>query len=370
MTAYTAIVEKQRRFFKSGKTQPIEFRIEQLETMKRMLKENVDKISDAVYKDIHRSKPQAYCYEVSNVIIEIDYMIDNIADWSKPHPVEKTMMTMLDSPMVKKDPLGVVLIITPWNYPINMAFLPLVPAIAAGNTAIIKPSEIAPHCADVIAEMVAKYFDPEFLAVIKGGVKETTELLKERFDHILYTGAPPVGKLIMAAAAKHLTPVTLELGGKCPVIVEKDADIEIAGKRIAWGKWLNCGQTCLAPDYILTTAEVKPKLVAAMKKAVDSFYEGNPKTHNDYARVINDRHFERLSTLLDKTEGTVLMGGERDKSDLYIQPTILDVKATDAFMKDEIFGPVLPIVTIKSLDEALEHIKDGEKPLAAYIFTN
>ncbi|WKY13769.1 hypothetical protein Q1695_004533 [Nippostrongylus brasiliensis] len=272
--------------------------------------------------------------------------------------------------MIIKEPFGVVLIIAPWNYPVSMTLLPMIPAIAAGNTVIIKPSEVSSHTAATFEKLVPKYFKPEFLAVVNGGVAETTELLKERFDHILYTGCPPVAKIIMAAAAKHLTPVTLELGGKCPVVVEDDADVETTAKRIAWGKWLNCGQTCLAPDYVMVSAATKPKLVDCIRRSLGEFYGADIRSSADYSRIINQRHFDRISSLLDSTNGTVLFkGGEKDRNDLFLPPVILDVKKDDPFMHDEIFGPVLPILTVNDLSEAIEYINDGEKPLAAYIFT-
>ncbi|KAH7693519.1 Protein ALH-4 a, partial [Aphelenchoides avenae] len=265
---------------------------------------------------------------------------------------------------------GVVLLIAPWNFPTSMVFLPLIAVIAAGNTVIIKPSEVSSHTAHALNEVLSKTFDKRFLAVVEGGVAETTDLLKQRFDHIVYTGCASVAKVIMAAAAKHLTPVTLELGGKCPAIVESDADIGVAAKRIAWGKWLNVGQVCLAPDYIIATEAVKPRLVDALRKALEEFFGPDFKTASDYSRVINERHFDRVSGLLDKTQGVVLYkGGDRDRSDCFIPPVIVGVQPGDALMEEEIFGPILPIVTVRNFNEALELIRNGEKPLAAYVFT-
>ncbi|VDM55351.1 unnamed protein product [Angiostrongylus costaricensis] len=277
--------------------------------------------------------------------------------------------------MIVREPLGVVLIISPWNYPIFLVILPLIPAIAAGNTVVIKPSEVAPHTAATFEKLFAKYFTPEFLTVVNGGPSETTELLKERFDHILYTGCPPIGKIVMTAAAKHLTPVTLELGGKCPVVVEDDTIMDLTARRIAWGKWANCGQTCLAPDYVLVSESTKPKLVEALRQSIAEFYGSDIKSSKDYSRIINKRHHDRISSLLDSSRGTILFqGGDRDRDDLFIPPVIIDVKRDDPFMKDEarffqIFGPVLPLLTIRDLNEAIDYINSGEKPLAAYIFT-
>ncbi|EGT46996.1 CBN-ALH-4 protein [Caenorhabditis brenneri] len=367
--AFTELVETQRKYFRSGETKPVQFRKQQLLKLKKFIEENREALAEAVWKDLRRRHESTEILEIGMTIGEIDYFLKNIDEWVKPTHVEKTFTTALDKPVIEKDPKGVVLIVSPWNYPVSMILLPMVPAIAAGNTVVIKPSELSENVAATFEKLIPKYFDPKYVAVVNGGIPETTDLLKERFDHILYTGCPPVAKIIMTAAAKHLTPVTLELGGKCPVVVEDDADIDISAKRIAWGKWLNCGQTCLAPDYILVNSTVKPKLVAAICKYVHEFYGEDIKSSKDYARIINQRHFDRITGLLEKTQGATLLGGESDRTDLYIPPTILDVEKSDAFMHDEIFGPVLPIITVKSFSESLEYIADGEKPLAAYIFT-
>lgn len=367
---YSEIVSRQRAYFRSREPAKIEHRRLQLQTLKKFITENKDELCDAVHQDLRRPPQATFIFEVASAIQEIDYMLDNLSAWTKPTSVQKTFATALDQPVIMKEPLGVVLIISPWNYPVSMTLLPLIPAIAAGNTVILKPSEMSPHTSAAFEKLIPRYFDPEFLTVINGGVPETTELLKERFDHILYTGCPPVGKIVMTAAAKHLTPVTLELGGKCPVVVEDDADLEITARRLAWGKWLNCGQTCLAPDYVLVSAASKPKLVDGIRRSLGEFYGNDIQSSKDYSRIINQRHHDRISALLDSSKGTVLFkGGERDRDDLFIPPVILDVKADDPFMSDEIFGPVLPILTVSNLSEAIEYINSGEKPLAAYIFT-
>lgn len=368
--AYHQLVERQRKTYQSGATLDVKQRKERLRTLKNLLECEKSTLTQAVYKDLRRRPEVTEAFEIANAIVEIDYVIEYLDEWTSPIYVERTFLTFLDTPMVVKDPLGVVLIMAPWNYPLNLILMGLISAIAAGNTAIIKPSELSSHTADALEELFNGYFDPKFVAVAKGGVTETTELLKERFDHILFTGSAPVAKIIMTAAAKHLTPVTFELGGKCPVVVEEDADIEISAKRIAWGKWLNCGQTCLAPDYLLVTAEVKPKLVAAICEAVREFYGENVRDSEDYSRIVNGNHFDRLASLIGKSKGEVLLkAGELDKSDLFIPPMVLDVEEDDILMKEEIFGPALPIITINDLDDAIGFIKAGEKPLAAYIFT-
>lgn len=370
-TSYSQIVQKQRDHFRSGATVPLTTRKEHLKSLRRLITENTDALCDAVYKDLRRLPTATNMLEIGSAVQEIDYMLAHIDEWAAPTFVDKTFVNALDQPVLVKEPLGVVLIISPWNYPVNMILLPLIPAIAAGNTVIIKPSEMSANTAATFEKLASQYFEPDYLTVVNGGIPETTDLLKERFDHILYTGCPPVAKIIMAAAAKHLTPVTLELGGKCPVVVENDVDTDIAARRIAWGKWLNCGQTCLAPDYILTTEEVKPKLVDSFRKYITEFYGNDIHGSKDYSRIINQRHFDRISALVDATKGTILFkGGERDRDDLFIPPYILDVERDDPFMHDEIFGPVLPIITVKDLSEAIEYINQGEKPLAAYIFTS
>ncbi|TMS32365.1 hypothetical protein L596_000215 [Steinernema carpocapsae] len=364
------IVTAQRDYFNTGATKKTETRKQTLHTLKKAIEENHELLCDSVYKDLRRNNLTTYNLEISNAIAEIDYMIENVDEWAAPHFVEKTFLTALDTPMIVKDPKGVVLIVSPWNYPVSMVLLPLINVIAAGNTAIIKPSEMAPHTADAFDLIFSKCFDKNTVAIIKGGIPETTSLLTERFDHIIYTGCPPVAKIIMAAAAKHLTPVTLELGGKCPVIIMDDADIETSAKRVAWGKWLNCGQTCLAPDYVLISAKLKDRFVDALRKTIADFYGSDICHSPDYSRIINQRHFDRLNGLLEKTNSPILFkGGDCEREDNFIPPVILDASRDDAFMQDEIFGPVLPILTSESLAESIAFINEGEKPLAAYIFT-
>jgi acyl-CoA reductase-like NAD-dependent aldehyde dehydrogenase len=275
----------------------------------------------------------------------------------------------MDDAYIVKDPLGVVLIISPWNYPVNLLLLPLVGAIAAGNCVVLKPSEVSEHTQNLVAKLMPKYFEQDYIRVITGGIPETTALLKERFDHIFFTGNPIVGRIVMEAASKHLTPVTLELGGKCPAIIDRNCDIAVAGRRIAWGKFMSCGQTCLAPDHILCPKEVQQELVDSIRATVEEFYTANPKQGRDYSRMISEKQFKRVSPLI-QSSGRVVYGGETDETDLFIAPTILlDVKPTDDIMKEEIFGPVLPVLTVESVDEAVDMVKEMEKPLAVYIFS-
>lgn len=304
------------------------------------------------------------------MINEIETALSQLDNWMKPRTVARNLMNIMDDAYTVRDPVGVVLIISPWNYPINLLFTPFVGALAAGNTVILKPSEIAEHTATLVLKLVNKYFDEGVVRVICGGAGETSDLLKERFDHIFYTGSPAIGKVVMEAASKHLTPVTLELGGKCPAIVDSESDIAVVGRRIAWGKFMSCGQTCLAPNHVFCPAEIRAKLVEAIRAAVKEYYSDNPQAETtDYSRIISQRHFNRLVPFLSNS-GCVAAGGKTDEGDLYMEPTILiDVTPSDPVMQDEIFGPILPIVTVNDIDEAIEIVNGGEKPLALYIFS-
>lgn len=368
------LVENQRSFFRSGEPAQLTHRRVQLLKLRKALIEHKDILAGAIEKDLQRRADLSYLYEIAPVIVEIDYVLDNLEEWSSSRRVQKTFLTMLDTPEVVLEPKGVVLIIGPWNYPLNVVLTPLVTVLAAGNTAVIKPSEISSNTAEALNTVFSKTFDPRFVSVVLGDVEVTSELLKQRFDHIVFTGSTATGKIIMKAAADNLTPCTLELGGKCPVIVEADADLSITCRRLAWGKWLNCGQTCLAPDYILCTAETKRRLVGELIRVVETFYSKDIKSNQDYSRIINAAHYDRLMRLLDDSsnsdnEKILFKGAECDKSNLFIPPVIMDATPDDKIMKEEIFGPLLPIVTINSFNEALEFISRGEKPLGAYLFT-
>uniref|UniRef100_A0A7E4UN02 Aldehyde dehydrogenase n=1 Tax=Panagrellus redivivus TaxID=6233 RepID=A0A7E4UN02_PANRE len=367
---YNKLVNLQREYFNSGATASLNHRKNALRTLKKLVDTDGAELTAAVEKDLHRSPEFTKIIEMNAVNVEIDYFLDNIDEWAAPNYVEKTLGQILDTPMVVSDPKGVVLLLAPWNYPVNLVLMPLIPIIAAGNTVIIKPSELAVNTANAFERVFSKYFEKEFIAVVQGGIPETTELLKERYDHIVYTGCTPVAKIILAAAAKHITPCTLELGGKCPVIVCDDADIDITAKRLAWGKWMNNGQTCLAPDYVMVTPATKPKLVQALLSAVTSFYGSDAQKSSDFSRIINTRHFDRLNNIIKTSNGEILFqGGKPDRDDLFIPPTIIEATEDDSTMEDELFGPILPIITVQNLSEALSKIQSGEKPLAAYIFT-
>ncbi|KAJ0061558.1 hypothetical protein NL108_005769 [Boleophthalmus pectinirostris] len=361
-------VAQARKAFETGRSKCLDYRILQLESLKRLFIEKQKEIANALKKDLNKSEVGTQLYETLGLEGEINLAVKNLKSWAAPRPVEKNLLTISDTVYIRPEPLGVVLIIGAWNYPWAVTIQPLIGAIAAGNAAVIKPSEVCVHTAKVMEEFLPAYIDKELYPVVTGGVAETQELLKQRFDHIFYTGNSMVGKIIMEAAAKHLTPVTLELGGKSPCYIDKNCDITIACRRVAWGKYTNCGQTCIAPDYILCESSIQDKVIAEIKKAVKEFYTENPQTCPDYGRVINQRHFKRIMALID--DSTVAMGGQNEEADCYIAPTVLrDVKPDAKVMQEEIFGPVLPIITISGLDEAIKFINKGEKPLALYVFT-
>uniref|UniRef100_A0A4W4HLG1 Aldehyde dehydrogenase n=1 Tax=Electrophorus electricus TaxID=8005 RepID=A0A4W4HLG1_ELEEL len=354
--------------FQTGRSKPIDFRVQQLKNLQRFITEKQKDITDALKKDLHKSENGTLLYELLGLEGEINMAIANLSVWMAPRPVAKNLLTISDEVYIQPEPLGVVLIIGAWNYPITVTLQPLVGAIAAGNAVVVKPSEVSCHTAKVL-ELLPLYLDPEMYPVVTGGVPETQELLKQRFDHIFYTGNSMVGKLVMEAAARHLTPVTLELGGKNPCYIDKDCDLEIACRRITWGKYINCGQTCISPDYILCEPSIQDKVVEEIRKSIKEFYTDDPKTFIDYGRIINQRHFKRIIALFEGS--TVAIGGENDESQCYIAPTVLrDVTPESKVMQEEIFGPVLPIVPIKGVNEAIQFINEREKPLALYVFSS
>uniref|UniRef100_A0A8C0MIG2 Aldehyde dehydrogenase n=1 Tax=Canis lupus familiaris TaxID=9615 RepID=A0A8C0MIG2_CANLF len=368
MSKISEVVQRARAAFNSGKTRPLQFRIQQLEALRRMIKEHEKDLAGALTADLHKNEWNAYYEEVVYVLEEIEYMIKKLPEWAADEPVEKTPQTQQDECYIHSEPLGVVLIIGTWNYPFTVTIQPMVGAIAAGNAVVIKPSELSENMANLLATIIPQYLDRDLYPVISGGIPETTELLKERFDHILYTGNTAVGKVIMMAAAKHLTPVTLELGGKNPCYVDKDCDLDIACRRIAWGKFMNSGQTCVAPDYILCDPSIQNQIVEKLKKALKEFYGEDAKKSRDYGRIINSRHFQRVMGLMEGQK--VAYGGTGDAATRYIAPPVLiDVDTQSQVMQEEIFGPVMPIVCVRSLEEAIQFINQREKPLALYVFS-
>ena len=362
------LLDRQQTYFKSGATQSVEFRIHQLETLKKLLKEHEEDFNRAVYEDFKKPVLEMYATELGILHNEISYVLKKLKKWTKPQKVSGSLVNFPSKNYTVAEPYGAVLIIGPWNYPVQLTLLPVVGAIAAGNTVVIKPSEITSKTSAVIKEVIGKWFKEEYIAVVEGGVDANQDLLALDFDYIFFTGSTRVGKIVMEAAAKNLTPVTLELGGKSPCIVDESADLRTAAKRIAWGKFVNAGQTCVAPDYLLIHSSVKKSFLEHFKDHVRDFYGVNPRLSPDYPRVVNKNHFDRLKTYLD--EGEIVSGGKTDRSESYIEPTVLTDIADDArIMEEEIFGPILPVIEFDDLSEAINVINSKDKPLALYVFT-
>lgn len=369
MVRPSELVQSLRNSFDSGKTKPLQFRLKQLKALLRLYEENTKEMLDALYKDLRKGKQESVVMEIEYLINDLKNTIANLHDWAKPEHPPKSFVNMLDSLCIYSEPYGVVLVIGSWNYPIQLTLLPVAGAIAAGNCVVIKPSEVSSACSKFMAETIPKYLDTDCYKVYEGGVAETTELLKERFDYIFYTGSSNVGKIVHAAANNYLTPVTLELGGKSPVYIDKTVNLKVAAKRILWGKCVNLGQTCVAPDYLICTKDVRDKFVECAKQVLLEFYGTEPKQSPDLVRIINDRQFQRLVNLLRGHKPAV--GGKYDASDRFIEPTILtDVQPNSPIMQEEIFGPILPIITVDNASEAVKFINSREKPLVFYIFSN
>ncbi|GBP08446.1 Aldehyde dehydrogenase, dimeric NADP-preferring [Eumeta japonica] len=364
------VMQRARDAFNRGITKPIEFRRKQLQNLLRMYEENKGAMIDALHKDLRRCKTEAILLEIDYLINDLNNTLYHLDEWAKPTRPSKGFVNMLDDVVIYNDPYGVVLVIGAWNYPLQLLLLPMSGAIAAGNTVVVKPSELAPACSNLITELLSKYLDNDVVQCVEGGAEETTELLKQKFDYIFYTGGSNVGKIIYKAATEHLTPVTLELGGKSPTYIDSTVDILVTAKRILWGKFINAGQTCIAPDYILCTKEVQEKFVTAAEKVLKEWYGEDPQKSPDLSRIINNRHFSRLQALLDADRDRIVIGGKTDASDKFIEPTIMaNVKGSDKIMEDEIFGPILPIVPVENAYEAIKFINEREKPLALYVFS-
>ncbi len=359
-----------RSAFDAGRTRPISWRKEQLRAVKRLVTEEEAALVEALRADLGKPATEGYVTEIGFMKAEAEYALHHLERWLRPEKVAVPLPQMPAKARIHRDPRGVVLVIGPWNYPVQLILAPLVAAVAGGNAAVLKPSEVAPNTSAALARLVPRYLDAEAVTVVEGAVPETTALLAERFDHIFYTGNGTIGRVVMEAAAKHLTPVTLELGGKSPVIVDRTADLDVAARRIAWGKFLNAGQTCVAPDYVLAERSVREPLVEKVEAAVRSFYGDDPHRSLDYARIVNGRHFGRLEGLLASTGGDVVFGGERSADDLYFSPTALrDPSPDDRIMQEEIFGPILPVLAVDNVAEAIDFVNDRDNPLALYVFT-
>ncbi|NET73792.1 MAG: aldehyde dehydrogenase family protein [Sphaerospermopsis sp. SIO1G2] len=362
------ILTKQKEFFTTAITKDVNFRLAQLKILKQLVVENKQAIQEALKADLRKSEFETYATEIG-VIKEIDFTIKNLKKWAKPQKSAVPFEFFNYSAKIYAEPLGVVLIISPWNYPFQLIISPLVGAIAAGNCAIIKPSEIAPNTAKLASQLISKYYPSEYITVVEGGVETSQKLLAEKFDHIFFTGGTAIGKIVMAAAAKHLTPVTLELGGKSPCIVDTQINLEHTIKRIIWGKFINAGQTCIAPDYLLVNKKIKSNLVNGLKKCLIEFYGENPETSPDFPRIISKRHFDRLTKFLEY--GQIIVGGKTNPESLYIAPTLLEnFSLNDSIMEEEIFGPILPIIEYTEIEEAINLINSKPKPLALYIFSD
>ncbi|XP_022817484.1 aldehyde dehydrogenase, dimeric NADP-preferring isoform X3 [Spodoptera litura] len=363
-------VERARDAYNRGVTRPLKWRLQQLKNLLRMYEENQNAMIEALRKDLRRSKMESVMLEVAYLINDLRSIIHNLEDWAKPEKPEKGFVNMLDDVVIYHDPYGVTLVIGAWNYPLQLLLLPMSGAIAGGNAVIVKPSELATACAAFVAETIPKYLDNDAIIVVEGGPQETTELLKQKFDYIFFTGGTSIGKIVYEAAVKNLTPVTLELGGKSPVYIDNTADIMITTKRVLWGKFINAGQTCIAPDYILCTKETQDKFVAAAKKVLQEWYGPEPQKSPDFARIINSRHFSRLQALVDASKDKIAIGGSYDANDKFVELTVLtNVVGSDKIMQDEIFGPILPIVPVENAYEAIKFINEREKPLVLYVFS-
>lgn len=361
------IVENQRTFFIRGNTIDYEYRRENLKKLKAMLKENESEIYFALKQDLNKSKHESFLTELGFLYSEIDFTLKNLKEWMAPVKMPSPLSHKGSKSYIVKEPYGVVLVISPWNYPLQLALAPAISALAAGNCVIIKPSEHAKHTSQLLSSLIQSTFDRSLFSVIEGDIETTQNLLKERFDYIFFTGSTNVGKEIMKAASEHLTPVTLELGGKSPAIIDADANINLAAKRIAWAKFTNAGQTCVAPDYIYLHEDVKFKFTKALVKHIKALYGKHPLYNEEYTKIINNKHFERLVQLLD--QGSIIHGGNYNSETRLIEPTLIEkVTWDDPIMQEEIFGPLLPILTFKNIEDALYVIKRQEKPLALYYF--
>lgn len=362
------ILDGQRAFFAKGKTRTVTFRRLQLELLRHAVEQYEVRILEALGKDLGKTAYEGYLTEVGLVYEEIRFTLKNMAHWARPRKVKTPFYHFPAVSMIHPEPYGSVLIISPWNYPFDLAVAPLVTALAAGNCAVIKPSEFSPHTSEVTAEMISHYFDPELVTVVTGDAETSKSLLELPFDYIFFTGSTAVGQQVMAAAARHLTPVTLELGGKTPAIVTADADIDSAARKIASGKFINAGQTCIAPDYVLAHESVKEGLLDRIGWHINAFFGDDPRENPDYPRIVNTRHFDRLSGLLNGAG--IVRGGRTDRDNLYFDPTIADNVSWDhPLMKNEIFGPILPVLAFDQLSAAIEKIRTKPKPLALYLFT-
>ncbi|HHC5716663.1 TPA: aldehyde dehydrogenase [Staphylococcus aureus] len=359
-----------KAFFNTQQTKDISFRKEQLKKLSKAIKSYESDILEALYTDLGKNKVEAYATEIGITLKSVKNARKELKNWTKTKNVDTPLYLFPTKSYIKKEPYGTVLIIAPFNYPFQLVFEPLIGAIAAGNTAIIKPSELTPNVARVIKRLINETFDANYIEVIEGGIEETQTLIHLPFDYVFFTGSENVGKIVYQAASENLVPVTLEMGGKSPVIVDETANIKVASERICFGKFTNAGQTCVAPDYILVHESVKDDLITALSKTLREFYGQNIQQSPDYGRIVNLKHYHRLTSLLNSAQMNIVFGGHSDEDERYIEPTLLDHVTNDsAIMQEEIFGPILPILTYQSLDEAIAFIHQRPKPLSLYLFS-
>lgn len=364
------MIERQHDFYFSGATRPIEFRKGMLERLKQAIQEHEEEIANALYRDLHKNPFESYVTEIGFVLTSIGYALKHLKKWMEPESAKTPLFLQPGKSCVIREPYGSVLVIGPFNYPFQLVMEPIVGAIAAGNCVVAKPSEAAPHTAAVVKKILEQHFPPEYIRVVEGAKEETSALIHAPFDSIFFTGSVAVGKIVMKAASERLTPVTLELGGKSPVIVDQTAKLKIAAERIVWGKFSNAGQTCVAPDYIVAHKTIKEPLVKEIKKAIRRFYGKDASISKDYGRIVNEKQFDRLQAILCKEQHTVTIGGNTNRADLYIEPTVLEgIRFDSPSMEDELFGPILPVLEYENLGAVLHRIRKMPKPLAGYMFT-
>ncbi len=362
-----SLVQHQKKGFRDGKTRSYNARIEHLNRFRELISNHEAELCKAIQTDFGKPYFESYATEVFTVLQEIDAHLKHLSTWMKPESAGSSIVTFPSKGSVYKQPLGTVLVIGAWNYPVQLALLPVVGALSAGNTVILKPSEMAPETSKTIAKLVQQYFDKDIFAVVEGGVDESTELLQQRFDKIFFTGSTRVGKIVMRAAAEQLIPVTLELGGKSPAIVHQDANIDVSAKRIWWGKTVNAGQTCIAPDFVAVHESQKKSFIEKSKAVLSSFYSNDYQTGENYTKIINDDHFDRLKNLLDGT--AILHGGNFRKETRFIEPTLIQSDWDDKIMDEEIFGPLLPVICYSDPQTLIEKLNEMPSPLALYLFT-
>ncbi|WP_311775136.1 aldehyde dehydrogenase [Alkalihalobacillus sp. TS-13] len=368
MPTIQEILQLQRTYFFSGETKTVDFRIQQLKKLRDAINKYETDILGALKKDLNKSEFEAYSSEVGILHKEISFTLKHLKKWAKPVRVKTAVTHFGSKSYIQSEPYGVCLIIAPWNYPFQLQISPLVGAIAAGNCGILKPSELTPTVSKVISKLIGEIYEERYVAVVEGGVEVSQELLEQDFDKIFFTGSVIVGKIVMEAASKKLIPVTLELGGKSPAIVDESANLELAAKRVVWGKFTNAGQTCIAPDYLYVHEQVKAELITKIKKYIDEFYGANPLENPEITHIVNMNHFQRLSRYLE--DGRIITGGKKDEGSLSIEPTLIDqVGWSDPVMQEEIFGPILPVMEYDSIDQVIHDVRKYPKPLALYLFS-